>query len=150
MSIQEKKSSKGTPFSIIKFSDCSGEFEIFIFSELLISNRDKLKESNSFILTLQKDKFSERNNQMRTNVRKISDLGELINKPYKKVSIELYENHNLEDLKNLLREEGETQVNIVVKDKNKTLAFKLEKTRKFDFNVLNDVKSKQYVKKISF
>ena len=150
MSIQEKKSSKGTPFSIIKFSDNSGEYEIFLFSELLISNRDRLKESNSFILTLQKDKFSENSISPRINVRKVLDLSELINKSYKKVSIELKNNYNLEDLKSILKEEGETQINILVKDKNKTLAFQLERTRKFDFNIFNDIKSKQYVKKISF
>ena len=44
MSIQEK-SSKGTPFAIVKFSDNSSEFELFLFSELLTANRDKLKES---------------------------------------------------------------------------------------------------------
>tara|TARA_Y100001960_G_C14658759_1_gene819673 strand:- start:263 stop:1345 length:1083 start_codon:yes stop_codon:yes gene_type:complete len=150
MSIQEKKSSKGTPFSIIKFSDNSGEYEIFLFSELLISNRDRLKESNSFILTLQKDKFSENSISPRINVRKVLDLSELVNKSYKKVSIELKDNYNLEDLKSILKEEGETQINILVKDKNKTLAFQLERTRKFDFNIFNDIKSKQYVKKISF
>ena len=48
MAIQEKKSSKGTPFAIIKFTDLKSEFELFLFSELLISNRDKLKTANSF------------------------------------------------------------------------------------------------------
>ena len=59
MSIQEKKSAKGTPYAIIKFSDKKGEFELFLFSEILINNRDKLKESESFVLTLQKDKILE-------------------------------------------------------------------------------------------
>ena len=116
----------------------------------MISNRDRLKESNSFILTLQKDKFSENSISPRINVRKVLDLSELVNKSYKKVSIELKDNYNLEDLKSILKEEGETQINILVKDKNKTLAFQLERTRKFDFNIFNDIKSKQYVKKISF
>ena len=44
MSIQEK-SAKGTPFAIVKFSDNNGEFELFLFAELLINNRDKIKES---------------------------------------------------------------------------------------------------------
>ena len=35
MTIQEKKSSKGTPFAIAKFSDNFGEYELFIFSEIL-------------------------------------------------------------------------------------------------------------------
>jgi len=99
---------------------------------------------------LQKDKFSENNNQIRTNVKKILDLENFVNKPYKKVSIELNDKYNLEDLKKVLSEEGETEISIVVKDNNKTLAFQLEKTRKFDFNIFNDIKSKQYVKKISF
>ena len=58
MSIQEKKSSKGTPYAIVKFSDKKGEFELFLFAEILIKNRDKLKESESFVITLQKDKIS--------------------------------------------------------------------------------------------
>ena len=56
MSIQEKKACKGTPYAILKFSDKKSEFELFLFAEILISNRDKLKESESFVLTLQKDR----------------------------------------------------------------------------------------------
>ena len=55
MSIQEKKSAKGTPYAIIKFSDEKGEFELFVFAETLINNRSQLKESESFVLSLQKD-----------------------------------------------------------------------------------------------
>ena len=33
MSIQEKKSSKGMPYAIIKFSDKEGEFELFYFQK---------------------------------------------------------------------------------------------------------------------
>ena len=55
MSIQEKKSVKGTPYAIVKFSDKKGEFELFLFAEILVNNRDKIKESESFVLTLQKD-----------------------------------------------------------------------------------------------
>ena len=57
MSIQEKKVSKGTPYAIIKFSDKKGEFELFLFSEILISNRDKLKESESLFLHYKKIKL---------------------------------------------------------------------------------------------
>ena len=56
MSIQEKKSAKGTPFAIVKFSDNKGEFELFLFSEILINNRDKIKESESFVLHYKKIK----------------------------------------------------------------------------------------------
>ena len=46
MSYKKKKSSKGTPFAIAKFSDNFGEYELFIFSEILIKNRDILKRES--------------------------------------------------------------------------------------------------------
>ncbi len=150
MSIQEKKSSKGTPFAIVKFSDNSSEFELFLFSELLTANRDKLKESASFILTLQKDRPLGENTQQRINVKKILDLSEMIRKPYENVSIELSRDYDIDELKEVLRETGSTKINFIVKDNNKSFAFELEKTRKFDLNTFNNVKNKQYVKKISF
>ena len=61
MSIQEKKSAKGTPYAIIKFSDLKREFELFVFAELLVTNRNILKKSESFIITLQKDVKSDDN-----------------------------------------------------------------------------------------
>ena len=92
MSIQEKKSSKGTPYAIIKFSDKRGEFELFLFSEILVNNRDKLKESESVVLTLQKEKLTNDILKKRINVRKILSLNEVINKPYSNVTIVLKEN----------------------------------------------------------
>ena len=150
MSIQEKKSSKGTPFAIVKFSDNSSEFELFLFSELLTANREKLKESNSFVLTLQKDRSSGDNSQQRINVRKILDLREMISKSYENVSIELNHDYNIQELQEFLKEDGDTKINFIIRDKNKSFAFKLEKTRKFDFTTFNNIKNKQYVKKISF
>tara|TARA_B100000579_G_scaffold405718_1_gene391571 strand:- start:2350 stop:5769 length:3420 start_codon:yes stop_codon:yes gene_type:complete len=150
MSIQEKKSSKGTPFAIIKFSDNSSEFELFLFSEMLVTNREKLLESNSFVLTLQKEKLISETNQRRINIRKILNLNEIVNKSYEHVCIELNSNYNLDELKNVLKEEGKTKIKLVVVDKNKSFSFKLEKTRKFDLNIFNSVKNKQYVRKISF
>ena len=66
MSLQEKKSAKGTPFAIVKFSDNKGEFELFLFSEILVENREKIKESESFVLTLHKDRS---NNKIRRSIK---------------------------------------------------------------------------------
>ena len=52
--------------------------------------------------------------------------------------------------KEVLKEKGSTKINFIIKDKNKSFAFELEKTRKFDLTTFNNVKNKQYVKKISF
>ena len=59
------------------------------------------------------------------------------------------ENFNIEELKNILQSEGQTEVDIIVKNKNKKIHYNLKNLRKFDFNHLKLLKSKEYVKKIS-
>jgi len=149
MSITEKKSAKGNSYAIVKFSDNRSEFEIFLFSDLFSSNRDKLKESNSFVLTLHKDKSTNENNFLRVNIRKIIDLSDLVNKTYEKVSIEVNNRENLKELNEMLKNNGETKINVIFQDSNKKYSFELEKTRKFDFNMFSLIKNKAYVKKIS-
>ncbi len=149
MSIQEKKSAKGTPFAIIKLSDNKGEFELFLFAEILINNRDKIKESESFILTLQKDKSILDVSKRRINIRKISSIDDMINKPYSKVTIELKENYNINEIKKLLTNEGQTKISLIINKKNQRIHFNLQNARKFDFNQLKAMKSKEYVKKIT-
>ena len=149
MSIQEKKSAKGTPFAIVKFSDNGGEFELFLFAEILINNRDKIKESESFVLTLQKDKSILDVSKRRINLRKIVSLDDVINKPYSKVTIELKENYNIEEIKKLLTNEGQTEINLIINNDNQRIHYNLQNARKFDFNQLKALKSKEYVKKIT-
>ena len=149
MSIQEKKSAKGTPYAIVKFSDKNSDFELFLFAEILISNRDKLKESESFILTLQKDKITGDPAKKRINVKKILNLQDVISKPYSKVTIELNEKCNLDEIKKLLSSKGETEIKLIVKDKNKLATYSLQENRKFDLNHLKALKAKKYVEKIT-
>ena len=149
MSIQEKKSAKGTPYAIVKFSDKNSDFEVFLFAEILISNRDKLKESESFILTLQKDKITGDPAKKRINVKKILNLQDVISKPYSKVTIELKDNSNLDEIKKLLSNKGETEINLIFKVKNKLATYSLKENRKFDLNHLKALKAKKYVEKIT-
>ena len=149
MSIQEKKSSKGTPYAIIKFSDKETEFELFMFAEILVSNREKLVESESFVLTLQKDKIIDHKEKQRINIKKILKLDEVISKPYSKVTIELKNDYDLKEIRELLSNRGETEINLVVNDKNKKAHYLLQENRKFDLNHLKALKSKKYVQKIT-
>ena len=147
MSIQEKKSSKGTPFAIAKFSDNFGEYELFIFSELLIKNREILKEGESFVITLFKDSIGD---QKRVNVKKIVPLDNLINNSYKKVCIEIDNKLDFKELKKLLEKKGETEIQLVLRQKDTKFTIKLENPRKFDLKLFNEVKNREYVKKITF
>ena len=73
----------------------------------------------------------------------------MINKPYSKVTIELKENHNIDELKKLLTKEGKTEISLIINQKNQRIHFELKNARKFDFNQLKVIKSKEYVKKIT-
>ena len=148
MSIQEKKSAKGTPYAIVKFTDKQAEFELFLFAEILIANRDKLKEAESFVLTLQKDKISGETEKKRINVRKILSLNDVINQPYSKVTIELKKDYDIDEIKELLSNKGETEIKLLIRDKNSQALFSLQENRKFDLHHLKALKAKKYVEKI--
>ena len=147
MSIQEKKVIK-EPFAIVKFSDIDGEFELFLFSENLINNREKLNEAESFVLTLQKDTINRDTNQVRVNVKKILRLSEMVNKEYNKVSIEIDNSSDIKELKGFLSQKGNTEIEgLLLKIKTKNLIFNLENHRKFDLNILKNVKTSNMLKK---
>ena len=74
----------------------------------------------------------------------------MINKSYDKISIELKENYNLKELKEFLKDKGDTKVNIIVPHNNKKVIISLENDRKFNFKLFNMIKCKEYVRKISF
>ena len=99
----------------------------FLFAEILVANREKLKESESFVLTFKKIKFLEKQKK-RINVKKILNLDDVINKPYSKVTIELKNDYNINEIKKLLSIKGETKINLLIKDKNKQAFYSL--TRK--------------------
>ena len=149
MSIQEKKSAKGTPYAIVKFSDKKGEFELFLFSENLIQNRDKLKESESFIITLHKEKVTSDITKQRINVKKIVSIDNFINEPYSKVTIELKENYKINDLKEILSKKGKTAISLIINNNKQKAYYNLKNNRKFDFNHYKHLKSKDYVLKIT-
>ena len=123
---------------------------MFLFSDLLIVNREKLKNANSFVITLQKDSISEGTTTRRVNIRNIIPLDNFIKKTYDNVIIEINGKSNLNELQDILKEYGETNIQIKVKRDSKVYIFSLKKPRKFNFNTFSNIRNKEYVKKISF
>jgi len=150
MSIQEKKSSKGTPFAIVKFSDLKSEFELFLFSDLLILNRENLKAASSFMLTLQKESSNNPAFSRRINIKKLAKLDDFTKQEYEKVTIEVANQSDLNELQNILKEDGNTKIEIKIKNTSKIYTFSLKNLRKFNIGIFNHIKNKEYVKKISF
>jgi len=148
MSIQEKKTSKGTSFVIVKFTDLTGVFELFIFSEILEQNRDHLIEGHSFLITVVKDKKNIDNRFRRLSVRKIISFKELTNKTYKEVFIEIENCDKLKELSENIKVKGNSKIQISINSKNKNHLFELKENRKFDYKILKNLNKEQYIKRI--
>jgi len=148
MSVKEKKTIKGTSFVIIKFSDLSKVFELFLFSEILEANRKHLIEGQSFLLTVIKDKENQENRFRRINVRKIVNLKEIIKLDYDDVYIEIDEFDNLRKLYGAIKEKGNSKIKISINKVGKNYLFELKDKRKFDYETLKHLNKEHYIKKI--
>jgi len=149
MTIKEKKTAKGTPFAIVKFSDESKVFELFLFSEILESNRKNLIEGKSVLLTIIKDKENKENRFRRINVRKIVSLDEIIKLNYSNVYIEIDTPDSLKKLYESIKEKGNSTIKISIAEDNKNYLFELKNKRKFDYETLKYLNQEPYIKKIS-
>ena len=149
MSIKEKKTMKGTPYAIIKFSDQSKVFELFLFSEILEINRKNLVEGKSFVLTVIRDKDNQENRFRRINVRKIVSLDKIIKLNYDSVQIEINDENDLRKLYEVIKEKGDSKIKISINKEKKNYLFELNDKRKFDYETLKLLNKEHYIKKIS-
>tara|TARA_B110000438_G_scaffold262310_1_gene273525 strand:- start:379 stop:3801 length:3423 start_codon:yes stop_codon:yes gene_type:complete len=149
MSIKEKKTAKGNSFAIVKFSDLSKVFELFLFSEILEINREKLVEGQSFLLTVIKDNENKENRFKRISVRKIVPLKETKKISYNDVFIEVNESNDLDKLYEIIKEKGNSKIKISINDKSKNYLFELKDKRKFDYDTLKHLNNEHYIKKIT-
>ena len=141
LKIQERKTLKGNSYAIIKFTDLSSVFELFIFSDMLELNRDSLIEGNSLILTLSKNVSDDENRFKRINVKKIASLKDLFNKEILKVEFCVNDTKKINEILNLVKKEGKTEVKIKIKDQNKNLVFMLKNKRLVDRKSINMLKN---------
>ena len=143
LKVQERKTAKGNSYAVLKLTDLSSVFELFIFSDILELNREILKEGSSLLLTLVKSISNEENRFKRINVQKIGSLIDLFNSPIKEVSFDLISDKNLEIISKVLTEDGKTEVKFNMNVKDKSLKFKLKKTRNLDRKSLNLLRKRE-------
>ena len=143
LKIQERKTAKGNSYAVLKLTDLSSVFELFIFSDILELNRETLKEGSSLLLTLVKSISNDENRFKRVNVQKIGSLIDLFNSPIKEVSFDVNNDENLETISRVLVEDGKTEVNFNMNLQDKTLKFKLKKTRNLDRKSLNLLRKRE-------
>ena len=143
LKINERKTAKGNSYAVLKLTDLSSVFELFIFSDVLELNRDILKEGSSLILTLIKTISSDEDKTKRINVRKIASLKDLFNSTIKEITLNLSSESQLEHIRRFLDEKGETIVNINILNNSKIAKFKLKTLRNIDRKSINILRNKE-------
>ena len=143
LKVQERKTAKGNSYAVLKLTDLSSVFELFIFSDILELNREILKEGSSLILTLFKNVSNDENRLTRINVQKIASLKDLFNSPINEVSFEIKSKLEIEKISTILEGEGKTIVNINLSSEDNILKFRLKNTRKLDRKVLNLLRNQE-------
>ena len=143
LKVQERKTAKGNSYAVLKLTDLSSVFELFIFSDVLELNREILKEGSSLILTLFKNLSNDENRLTRINVQKIASLKELINSPINEVSFKLKSEEQVKKISTILKDKGKTVVNINLVKGDDILQFRLKNPRKLDRKSLNLLRNQQ-------
>ncbi|MDA9186618.1 DNA polymerase III subunit alpha [Candidatus Pelagibacter sp.] len=143
LKVQERKTAKGNSYAVLKLTDLTSVFELFIFSDILELNREILKEGNSLLLTLVKSISNDENRFKRVNVQKIGSMMDLFNSPINEVFFNVNSSENLDEISKILSDEGKTNVNIRMVVNNKTLNFKLKNTRNLDRKSLNLLRKRE-------
>ena len=149
LKLQERKTAKGNSYAVLKLTDLSSVFELFIFSDVLELNREILKEGNSLILNLVKNITDDENRFKRINVQKISSLKELFNSPINEVCFEVSSKDQVQVISKILKENGKTLVNINLVTEDNILHFKLRNSKNLDRKLLNLLRKQQIQATIS-
>ncbi|MDB9825915.1 DNA polymerase III subunit alpha [Candidatus Pelagibacter sp.] len=137
LKITERKTAKGNSYGVIKFTDLTSVFELFVFSDVLDANREILIEGNSFIITLVKSISNDENRFKRVNVQKIASLKDLFNKPVTEITFNLKSIKDIEQISKLVVEDGSTNVKITIIEQNNNITFKLKNKRFIDRKAIN-------------
>ncbi|MEZ7833563.1 MAG: DNA polymerase III subunit alpha, partial [Candidatus Pelagibacter bacterium] len=137
LKITERKTAKGNSYGVIKFTDLTSVFELFIFSDILELNREVLVEGSSLIITLIKTISKDENKSKRINVQKIASLKDLFNKPVNEIVFNIKSIKDIDKISDLVDEEGTTEVTININDENNDISFKLKNRRLIDRKAIN-------------
>ena len=143
LKIQERKTAKGNAYAVLKLTDLTSVFELFIFSDILELNREILKEGSSLILTLVKSISDSENRFKRINVQKIISLKDLLNKPIQEVTFTLKSSKELDEISKIMSENGLTTIKIRINDENNNYSFQLKNKRNIDRKTINILRNKE-------
>ena len=88
-----------------------------------------IRDGNSLILNLNKNTTEENNRFKKINVKNLSSLSSMINKPIQNIEIKIKNSNSLDQIKQILTKSGDTNVQIRITEDEKNYAFKLKNKR---------------------
>ena len=145
LKVQEKKTQKGSSYAIVKLSDLSAVFELFIFSDIFEINRDKLSEGKSLLITVIKNYADDEKTQRRINVKKIVTLEEVLVGSFHELKLKINSLEELKKLKNLNKKDGKTKIFFQLSDMGNDYTFSLNDKRYIDNNLINQLKIRENI-----
>ena len=143
LKVTERKTAKGNSYAVLKLTDLTSVFELFIFSDILELNRNILVEGNSLIITLIKSISKDENRFKRINVQKIASLKDLFNSDISNITFEINSNDQIDQITKILNKNGSTSININFLNKDQNLLFKLKNKREVDRKSINLLRNKE-------
>ena len=111
--------------------------KLFIFSDVLESNRSRLIEGSSLIITLIKTISNDENKFKRINVQKVASLKDLFNKSVNEIIFNIKSTEEMSKISDFLKEKGTTVVKININDEKNEISFQLKDKRFIDRKSIN-------------
>ena len=141
--IKERTSKKGNKYAYAQFSDTTSNFEAIIFSDVLNSSNELIKNHDLLFLTLEVIK---NDNNISLRVQEVLSLRKFINESNKKIKVLADEKININDLKehlNKYKNDLGSEFNLLIDIKQKLVNISIP--GKYDFfkiinNKLEDIK----------
>ena len=137
---KKKKTQKGSSYAIVKFSDLSSVFELFIFSDIFEINRNHLIEGNSVMLTLIKSYVDAEKKQKKINIKKVVPLKDVLNKPFEELKLKINSLDELDRLAKLNKSHGKTKITFQMNIDDKICTFALNEKRTIDNMLIKSLK----------
>ena len=134
---KERTSKKGNKYAYIQFSDNTSNFEAIVFSDILNSSNELIKNHDLVLLNLEVVKNE---NNINLRVQEVVSLRQFLNDSNKKIKILANENIDIKKLKNYLnkyKNDNGTEVSLLVELNRKLVNISIPGRYDF-FNLINN------------
>ena len=141
--IKERTSKKGNKYAYAQFSDTTSNFEVIIFSDVLNSSNELIKNHDLLLLTLE---VMKNDNNISLRAQEVLSLRKFINESNKRIKVLADEKTNINDLKehlNKYKNDSGSEFNLLIDINQKLVNISIP--GKYDFfkiinNKFEDIK----------